>query len=45
MSIYQIAGGAFFILFALTLFGVSQIPNVLVGVAALVAGIALLLSK
>jgi hypothetical protein len=44
MSIYQIAGGAFFILSSLVFFGMS-IPALVMGIVALVAGIALLAGK
>lgn len=42
--IYRIAGGIFFVLLAVSTFGVA-VPVILTGVAALVAGIALLAGK
>ncbi len=40
--IYRIAGGIFFILAGLVYLGVAAIPPAIVGVLALVAGIALI---
>ena len=41
--VYRIAGGIFFILIALEYFGFGQIPKVVTGIFALLAGVALLL--
>lgn len=40
--IYRIAGGIFFILLGLSYLGITAIPFVVIGIIALVAGIALI---
>lgn len=44
MSIWQIMGGAFFILYAVSVFW-TGIPAFIMGIVALIAGVALLAGK
>lgn len=43
--VYRVAGGIFFILAAVSAFGIAAIPEWAIALAALIAGIALLAGK